>query len=332
MREVEALDDDRYRVAAGFLRIRDGANALDRTSLHPDVYPLIETMAEKLGLEPGELVGNDRALDGLDPDGFAGNGFELATVYEVFRELRSGGNDPRGVFEAPTFRADLKTLGDLEQGMTLEGVVTNIASFGAFVDIGVDQEGLVHVSELSDEFVEDPGSVVTVGQRVKVRIIGIDQDRKRLSLSRRTPGAKKPRRGTPAGRPEAGGRPGGGGGGARGGSGRGGPAQGGPGRGGPGRGGPGRGGPGRGGPGRGGPGRGGPGRKPGGRPGPGGRKGGGKDRRGPRRDDYDDKRAPRIIEAKAKRKPEPEIDKNLPEEEQYRLKLERLRKKFEKGS
>jgi uncharacterized protein len=289
------------------------------------VYPLVENMAEKLGVEPGELVGNDRALDGLDPDGFAGNGFELDTVYEIFRELRSGGADPRGVFEAPNFRADVKTLEDLQTGMTLEGVVTNIASFGAFVDVGVDQEGLVHVSELSDDFVEDPGAVVSVGQRVSVRVIGIDNERKRLSLSRRTPGAKKPRRGErPGGPPQGGRKPGGR------------PGGGGPGRGKPGErgkpGGPGRGGPGRGGPGRGGPGRGD--RKPGGRKG-GGRKPGGKgrgDKRGPRRDDYDDKRAPRIIDVKGKREPEPEIDKNLPEEEQFRLKLERLRKKFEQGS
>ncbi len=183
LREVEAIDDDHFRVAAGFLRIRDGEHALDRTSLHPDVYPLIANMAEKLGVEPGELVGNERALDGLDASGFAGDGFDLDTVLEVFCELRAGGGDPRGVFEAPSFQDDLKTLADLEEGMTLEGVVTNVAGFGAFVDIGVDQEGLVHVSELSDEFVDDPGSVVSVGQRVKVRVIGIDQERKRLSLS-----------------------------------------------------------------------------------------------------------------------------------------------------
>ena len=380
VREVEVLDDDRFRVAAGFLRVMDGANALDRTSIHPEVYPLIERMAEKIGVQPGELVGNDRALDGLDPGGFAGDGYDLETVYEVFRELRVGGGDPRGVFEPPTFRDDLKSLSDLEEGMQLEGVVTNIASFGAFVDVGVDQEGLVHVSELSDEFVEDPASVVSVGQRVKVRVIGIDTERKRLSLSRRTPGAKKPRRGgaapgrAPAGRKPRGrpaargatgpepaeqavagepvapvdrGRTGGGsrsgarrgepgrGDSDRGGSDRGGPGRGGPGRGGPGRGGPGRGGPGRGGPGRGGPGRGGPGRggrKPGGRPGGGGGGGGGKGRRGSGDDYVDDTRAPRIIEARAKREPEPEIDKTLPEEEQYRLKLERLRKKFEKGN
>jgi protein Tex len=318
--ELEEIEDERYRVAAGFLRVADGTNPLDRTSMHPDAYPLVELMAEKLGVEPGELVGNEQALSSLDPQGFVGDTFASETVHEVFRELRAGGGDPRGVFEAPAFREDLKTIDDLTEGMELEGVVTNIASFGAFVDIGVDQEGLVHVSELSDEFIEDAGSAVSVGQRVKVRVIGVDKERKRLSLSRRTPGTRKPRRPSAGGRPAPGGQAGGG---DRKPGGRPGARPGG-------RPGERRGGPGDRGKGRGGPDRKGGKRPGGGRGGPGGKRG--DKSRGPRREGFESNRPPRIIEAKAKRAPEPEIDKSLPEDEQYRLKLERLRKKFEKGS
>jgi uncharacterized protein len=327
LREVESIDEKAWHFASGFCRIPEGETALDRTRIHPECYELAESMAEKLGIEMVEILGNDRALGGLDPEGFTNEEWSSSMVYNVFEELRSPGGDPRGKFEPPQFREDLETITDLKPGMQLEGLVTNIASFGAFVDVGVDQEGLVHVSELSDNFVEDPGAVVSVGAKVNVRVLSVDPERKRLSLSMRTPGAKKPRRGAPGGgRPgeRPAGRPGGGrpAGGRPGGRPAGGPGAGRPGGGRPGGGRPGGGRPGGGRPGEGKrPARGGPGR---GRPG-GGRGG---DRRPPR---GGGDRPPRVIEQKGKREPEAKIDPNLPEDEVYRLKLERLRKKFEKG-
>ncbi|MEN8150211.1 MAG: S1 RNA-binding domain-containing protein [Planctomycetota bacterium] len=328
LKEAGVLDEKSWHFAAGFLHLESSENGLDRTQIHPENYEIAESMAEKLGIEPGELVGNGRALGSLDPEGFVSDEWNRSTVFAIFDELARPGGDPRGTYEPPVFRDDLSNVTDLSAGMELEGLVTNIASFGAFVDVGVDQEGLVHVSELSDEFVREPGAVVSVGQKVKVRVIGVEPERKRLSLSMRTPGAKKPRR-SEGGQRRGGARSGGGRpGGARPGGGR--PGGGRPGGGRPGGGRPGGGRPGGGRPGGGRPGGGRPGggRPGGGRPG-GGRKGGGRRDGGrPERPD----RSPRIIEQKGRREPEPEIDKSLPEDEQYRLKLERLRKKFEKGS
>ncbi|MHC4471862.1 MAG: helix-hairpin-helix domain-containing protein [Planctomycetota bacterium] len=284
---VPGFDEKAFLLASGFLRVRDGTNPLDRTSIHPDSYPVVESMAEKLGVETGALLGNETALASLDPGGFVSDRAGLPTVLDIFEELRLGGTDPRGTFELPAFREDLTGIEDLKEGMELEGVVTNIATFGAFVDVGIDQEGLVHVSELSDEFVSDPGGVVTVGKNVKVRVIGVDRERKRLSLSMRTPGAKKPRR---TDRPR-GEKP----------SGRRGEREGQRGK-----------------------------RRPAAKKGGKKRDKDGKPRRERSRDDRGG-RAPRVIEQKAKRDPEPEIDPDLPEEEVFRLKLERLRKKFKTG-
>jgi uncharacterized protein len=308
IREVEGFGGTAWVFAAPFLRIVNGENPLDATRIHPEGYAVVETMAEKLGIEPAELLGNERALASLDPDGFVDDRFGPETIGEVFAELGAAGADPRGVYEPPAFREDLKTLEDLEVGMVLEGVVTNIASFGAFVDVGVDQEGLVHVSELSEEFVEDPGGVVSVGERVKVRVLAVDKERRRLSLSRRKPGARKPRppRGEGARGGGRGGRPPRRDGGPRRGDGR-----------------------------KGKPTREKSGerrtRKAKGRKGTGEDRRGGRSPRGGRKPRGGGKRTPLVHEQKTKRESEPKIDPDLPEEEKYKLKLERLRRKFEEG-
>ncbi|MCU0726994.1 MAG: S1 RNA-binding domain-containing protein, partial [Planctomycetes bacterium] len=344
LRSFPGFDEQRFHWSGGFLRIRGGDNPLDGTGIHPDQYELVGTMAAKLGLEPKDLLGNSAALDSLDPQGFVGDGLPLETVQYTFTQLRDGGRDPRATFDPPQFRDDLKSLEDLKEGMTLEGVVTKLASFGAFVDVGVDQEGLIHVSEISDEFVGDAGDHVRLWQKLTVRILGVDLERRRLSLSIRSPGARKPRR-AEDGRGPRDRRPGGPGGEAR----RPRPrpaaadgpvpgaavpaAEGAPGvrrerkrwddrkavGEGP---------------------REGDRRRKRDRPGRSEdrtREGGEADRdgrRGGRRGSGEEgggERSPRVIEQKARREAEPEIDPNLPETEQFRLKLERLRRKFEKG-
>ena len=184
--KVTGLGAKAFEQCAGFLRIRGAANPLDASAVHPERYALVETMAADLGVGVGELVGNAQLADKIDVRRYITNDVGEPTLKDIVSELKKPGRDPRAVFEKPAFRDDVTTIDDVQEGMTLEGIVTNVAAFGAFVDIGVHQDGLVHVSELANRFIRDPNEVVKVGDKIKVKVIGVDRARQRISLSART--------------------------------------------------------------------------------------------------------------------------------------------------
>jgi uncharacterized protein len=181
--EVPRLGAKAYEQAAGFLRVRGGKHPLDASAVHPERYALVEQMAKDLGVTLNDLLADASRLDALDLKKYVTDDVGLPTLKDIVSELRKPGRDPRAAFEAPAFRDDLTEPKDLREGMELEGVVTNIVAFGAFVDVGVHQDGLVHVSQLSDRYVTDPNQVVTVGQRVKVRVMAVDLQRNRIALT-----------------------------------------------------------------------------------------------------------------------------------------------------
>jgi len=183
--EVPRLGPKAFEQAAGFLRVRGGAHPLDATAVHPERYRLVERMAADLGTEVGGLVGNEALLGRLESQlpRYASGDVGLPTLRDILEELRRPGRDPRSAFEAPAFREDVTEPRHLKPGMTLEGVVTNVVAFGAFVDIGVHQDGLVHISQLADRFVRDPNEVVKVGSRVRVTVMEVDLERNRIGLS-----------------------------------------------------------------------------------------------------------------------------------------------------
>jgi uncharacterized protein len=172
-----------FEQAAGFLRIRGGDDPLDMTAVHPESYGVVRKMAESLGATVAELVGNPSLVERVKLEGFATETVGMYTLGDIREELRKPGRDPREKFVAPKWREDVKEIADLKPGMTLEGVVTNVTRFGAFVDIGVHQDGLVHVSELSNRFVKDASEVVKAGQIVKVQVLNADAKAKRIALS-----------------------------------------------------------------------------------------------------------------------------------------------------
>ncbi len=184
--EVPRLGAKAFEQAAGFLRVRGGAHPLDATAVHPERYALVERIAGDLKVPLGELLSNESAVGRINVDKYVADGVGLPTLQDILSELRRPGRDPREQFEPPAFRDDVKEPKDLAQGMVLEGVVTNIVAFGAFVDIGVHQDGLVHVSQLADRFVRDPNDVVKVGQKVKVTVMSVDLERNRIALTMRT--------------------------------------------------------------------------------------------------------------------------------------------------
>lgn len=181
--KVPRLGAKTFEQAAGFLRISDGANPLDASAVHPESYPVVERILKKTGLDIKKLIGNEEVLHNLHAVEFTDEKFGLPTVTDILSELEKPGRDPRPQFKTAKFADNVHTLADLTPGMELEGAVTNVAAFGAFVDIGVHQDGLVHVSELADRFVKDPRDVVKVGDIVKVRVLDVDVARKRISLS-----------------------------------------------------------------------------------------------------------------------------------------------------
>lgn len=184
MAGVAGISDRSFQQAAGFLRIRDGVQALDNTGVHPESYGVVDLLAKALGIEVAILLHTPDQLSGLDRQKFMEeSGVGPFTLNDIVEELKRPGRDPRDKFVVPEFREDVQDLKDLTDGMELEGTVTNVANFGAFVDIGVHQDGLVHVSELSHRFVQDPREVVRVGDIVKVRVLSVDQERKRIALS-----------------------------------------------------------------------------------------------------------------------------------------------------
>ncbi|GGD33482.1 Tex family protein [Aureimonas glaciei] len=183
---VPRLGPKAFEQCAGFLRIRDGAEPLDASAVHPEAYPLAKRIVAAAGKDLRALMGDSATLRSLDPQKFVSEGFGLPTVRDILAELEKPGRDPRPAFRTATFAEGVNEMSDLKPGMSLEGTVTNVAAFGAFVDIGVHQDGLVHVSQLSDRFVKDPSEVVKTGQVVRVRVLEVDPKRKRISLSMKT--------------------------------------------------------------------------------------------------------------------------------------------------
>ena len=190
--DVPRLGAKAFEQAAGFLRVRGGEHALDASAVHPERYRLVERMAGDIGVPLAELVGNEKEIQRVKLASYVGEDVGLPTLEDILAELRKPGRDPREAFEPPGFRDDVREPKDLSEGMELEGVVTNIVAFGAFVDVGVHQDGLVHVSQLADRYVKDPNAVVKVGQRVKVRVISVDLERNRIALSMKKEGGQRP--------------------------------------------------------------------------------------------------------------------------------------------
>ncbi|HKF76728.1 MAG TPA: Tex family protein [Candidatus Dormibacteraeota bacterium] len=184
LREVPGLGPRAFEQAAGFLRVR-GAEPLDDSAVHPERYPVVRRMATDLGVETRSLVGSPGLARRVDWRRYAAGDLGEPTLRDIVAELEKPGRDPRGDFSPPGFREDLRTLEDVRDGMVLEGVVTNVTAFGAFVDVGVHQDGLIHVSELSTRFVRDPAQVVRVGDRLRVKVLSVDLERRRLGLSAR---------------------------------------------------------------------------------------------------------------------------------------------------
>lgn len=180
---VPRLGEKTFEQAAGFLRINGGNNPLDASAVHPEAYPVVERIIEKTACDIQTLIGNREVLRKLKASEFTDERFGVPTVKDILAELEKPGRDPRPEFKTAVFREGVESISDLKIDMELEGVVSNVAAFGAFVDIGVHQDGLVHVSELADHFVKDPREVVKVGQIVKVRVIEVDIARNRISLS-----------------------------------------------------------------------------------------------------------------------------------------------------
>lgn len=185
LRKVPRLGDKTFEQAAGFLRINDGDNPLDRSAVHPEAYPVVERILARLNKGISQVMGHSETLKELVAEEFVDENFGLPTVHDILSELEKPGRDPRPEFKTATFQDGIESLADLRSGMVLEGVITNAAAFGAFVDIGVHQDGLVHVSALANKFVKDPHEVVRPGQIVKVKVLEVDIARQRISLTMR---------------------------------------------------------------------------------------------------------------------------------------------------
>ena len=184
--KVPSLGPKAFEQAAGFLRIRGGDDPLDSSAVHPERYALVSKMAGDLGVEVKQLIGNPTLVDGIRLENYVSEDVGLPTLADIASELKKPGRDPRAAFEMPKFLDDVTTIEDVKPGMKIEGVVTNVTAFGAFVDIGVHQDGLVHVSQLSDRFVDDPAKVVKAGDKLKVTVVDVDVGRKRIALSARS--------------------------------------------------------------------------------------------------------------------------------------------------
>ncbi|AQT79977.1 RNA-binding transcriptional accessory protein [Mycolicibacterium litorale] len=199
--DVPRLGPKAFEQCAGFLRIRGGDDPLDASGVHPEAYPVVRRILDRSGVTLAELIGNERSLRSLRPADFADDRFGVPTVTDILAELEKPGRDPRPAFSTATFAAGVEKVADLKVGMVLEGVVTNVAAFGAFVDVGVHQDGLVHVSAMSDRFVSDPHQVVRSGQVVRVKVLDVDVDRQRIGLTLRLNDAPKRDQPKPAERP-----------------------------------------------------------------------------------------------------------------------------------
>ncbi len=181
--DVDRLGPKAFEQAAGFLRINDGDNGLDRSGVHPETYPIVEQMLAKITGGIGELMGNSSVLKTMDAKEFVSESFGLPTINDILKELDKPGRDPRGQFKTAKFKQGIETLNDLKPKMALEGTITNVTDFGAFVDVGVHQDGLVHISLMCDRFISNPREIVKTGDIVKVHVVSVDAKRKRVSLS-----------------------------------------------------------------------------------------------------------------------------------------------------
>jgi uncharacterized protein len=205
--EVSGLGPKTFEQCAGFLRIRGGDNPLDQTGVHPETYPVVQQILQQTQLPVEQVMGRTDVLRKLRPELFTSEGFGLPTVKDIFGELEKPGRDPRPEFRTARLNEGVVDIADLREGMVLEGTVSNVAAFGAFVDLGVHQDGLVHVSQLSHKFVSDAREVVKTGAIVKVQVLEVDLPRKRISLTMkigdapaRRPGERNERGGADAGR------------------------------------------------------------------------------------------------------------------------------------
>jgi uncharacterized protein len=209
LKKVERLGPKAFEQAAGFLRVMNGTNPLDKSAVHPEAYTLVKTITGQSGIAVNDIIGNKQALQQMNALDFVTDEFGLPTITDIFRELEKPGRDPRPEFKTAKFNEEVETMNDLEVGMILEGVVSNVANFGAFVDIGVHQDGLVHISAITNKFIKDPREIVKTGDVVKVKVVEVDAGRKRISLTMRLeddttamPVAKgKPKQNTPSNRP-----------------------------------------------------------------------------------------------------------------------------------
>jgi len=201
LKSVPRLGDKTFEQAAGFLRIMNGADPLDGSAVHPESYPLVQKILADIQRDVKNLIGDAKALKAINPAKYVDEKFGVPTIADILKELEKPGRDPRPEFKTATFKDGVEEIRDLRPDMILEGVVTNVAAFGAFVDIGVHQDGLVHISALSNNFVKDPHTVVKAGQVVKVKVLEVDEKRKRIALTMRltdsapAPGARAEQRG-----------------------------------------------------------------------------------------------------------------------------------------
>lgn len=194
LKDVSGLGPKTFEQAAGFLRVRESENPLDKSAVHPERYELVEKIAKDQKVTLEELMQNPRLVDAIPIDLYMNQEVGVHTLGDIISELKKPGRDPRALFEPPRFRDDVQSIKDLKPGMKLEGIVTNVTAFGAFVDIGVHQDGLVHISEITDRYIKDPSEVLQVGDKIKVEVLQVDAEKKRISLSAKTSRreAKKP--------------------------------------------------------------------------------------------------------------------------------------------
>jgi uncharacterized protein len=183
LKQVPRLGPKAFEQAAGFLRVRDGENPLDRSAVHPESYPIVDAMAKDLGCSVLDLMRDENLRQRIDLKQYVSEKVGLPTLNDILSELSKPGRDPREQFETFRFTEGVEKIEDVKPGMKLPGIVTNITAFGVFVDIGVHQDGLVHISELSNRFVKNPSEVVKVHQKVSVTVLGVDLERRRISLS-----------------------------------------------------------------------------------------------------------------------------------------------------
>ena len=184
--KVPKLGKKAFEQAAGFLRIRGGDTPLDGSAVHPERYPLVQEMAKRTGMPVETLVGNEAAAAKIDATAFVTPLCGLPTVQDIIAELAKPGRDPRREFRTATFDRSVQSIDDVRTGMVLEGVITNVTHFGAFVDLGVHQDALIHVSQLADRYVADPAEIVSVGDVVKVKVLEVDMTRKRIAVSKKS--------------------------------------------------------------------------------------------------------------------------------------------------